>query len=392
MGRTADVVIVGGGVTGLCTALALKERGAGRVVVLERHFTGAGQSGRAAGVIRGCVGHPTVAATQLEGQEFYGTFESRYGIPVEVHRTGYLLVARSHERAHVETTVAVAESAGCRLGLVSAEEAAEIQPGLDADPAGVHVFEPGGLYVDPAPATQAIRLAATAAGVSIREGCEVGEIVAEGGRVAGVTSGDGNVSAGIVLVATSVWGTPQLARLGIDVPVRPHIAQMAFFHVPTGSGQRLRTTLFDSRAGLYMRPEGTAQMFVGRKERDFHDPDGPLVDPDDYKQTAEYGAVERMHAGLSITLPSMRDGFVHRTYACTYDVTPDEMPILEQAGGIDGLFFAVGFSGGGFSAAPWVGRRMAESITSGEKPREIEPFKLERFETGETIAWSNTPD
>ena len=69
----------------------------------------------------------------------------------------------------------------------------------------------------------------------------------------------------------------------------------------------------------------------------------------------------------------MRDGFVHRTYACTYDVTPDEMPILEQAGGIDGLFFAVGFSGGGFSAAPWVGRRLAEAFASGVNPREIEP-------------------
>ena len=392
MDRTADVVIVGGGVTGLCTALALKERGVGQVQVLERHFTGSGQSGRAAGVIRGCVGHVTVAATQLEGQEFYDTFEARYGIPVGVHRTGYLLVARSHERAHVETTVAVAERAGCRLGLVAAEEAAEIQPGLDADPAGVHVFEPGGIYVDPAPATQAIRLAATASGVSIREGSEVGEVVVEGGRVTGVVSSDGHVSAGNVLVATSVWGTRQLARLGIKVPVRPHIAQMAFFHIPAGSGQRLQVSLFDSRAGLYMRPEGAAQIFVGRKERDFHDLDGPVVDPDDYKQTAEYGAIQRMHEGLSVTLPSMRDGFIHRTYACTYDVTPDEMPILEQAGGIDGLFFAVGFSGGGFSTAPWLGRRMADYIISGVKPREITPFTLERFETGETIAWSNVPD
>ena len=68
------------------------------------------------------------------------------------------------------------------------------------------------------------------------------------------------------------------------------------------------------------------------------------------------------------------------------------MPILEQADGIDGLFFALGFSGGGFSAAPWVGRRMADCIISGEKPGEITPFKLERFETGETITWSNTPD
>ena len=392
MGRTADVVIVGGGVTGLCTALALKERGVDRIEVLERHFTGSGQSGRAAGVIRGCVGHAAVAATQLEGQEFYGTFAEKFGVPVEVHRTGYLLVARPHERAHVEATVSVAERAGCRLGLVSAEEAAEIQPGLDADPSGVHVFEPEGIYVDPAPATQAIRLAATAAGVLIREGCEVKEVAVEGGRVTGVVSDDGKVSAENVLVATSVWGTPQLARLGIKVPVRPHIAQMAFFHVPAGSGQRLQTTLFDSRAGLYMRPEGVAQMFVGRKEKDFHDPDEPAIDPDDYKQTAEYAAVRQMHAGLSVTLPSMRDGFVHRTYACTYDVTPDEMPILEQADGIDGLFFALGFSGGGFSAAPWVGRRMADCIISGEKPREITPFKLERFETGETIDWSNTPD
>ena len=43
MGRTADVVIVGGGVTGLCTALALKERGVDGIEVLERRVKGSGQ-------------------------------------------------------------------------------------------------------------------------------------------------------------------------------------------------------------------------------------------------------------------------------------------------------------------------------------------------------------
>ena len=49
--QPADVVIIGGGVTGLSTALHLAQARVGRVVVLERHHVGAGQSGRAAGVV-----------------------------------------------------------------------------------------------------------------------------------------------------------------------------------------------------------------------------------------------------------------------------------------------------------------------------------------------------
>ncbi|MAE64520.1 MAG: hypothetical protein CMJ18_09650 [Phycisphaeraceae bacterium] len=391
MSRTADVLVVGGGVTGLCTALHLKDQGVRDVLVLERHIIGSGQSGRAAGVIRGTVRHATVSATQLEGQGFYRSFEERFGIPVDVHHVGYMLVATSGERAHVEATVEVARRTGCDLRLIGRDEAAEVQPGLAIDEDGVYAHEPGGVYVDPMPATHAIYLAARASGVMIEQGCEVGDIRVRDGRVIGVTTADGEFEAPNVLIATSVWGKPQLARLGIDVPVRPHIAQMAFFHAPAGSADRLRTIMFDSRAGLYMRPEGEAQMFVGRRESSFYREDGPPVDPDNYRQTAEFDAVERMHGQLSLSLPFMREGFVHRTYACTYDVTPDDMPILESAEGIEGLYYAVGFSGSGFSAAPWIGKRMAAFIAEGRKPADFGIFNLGRFAQGELISWSNTP-
>ena len=61
MNQKADVIIVGGGVTGLSTGLHLKELGVENVVILERHSIGSGQSGRAAGVLRGTVRHPTVS-------------------------------------------------------------------------------------------------------------------------------------------------------------------------------------------------------------------------------------------------------------------------------------------------------------------------------------------
>lgn len=391
MNNRADVIIVGGGITGLSTALHLKESGVADVIVLERHFIGSGQSGRAAGVIRGTVQHATVSAMQLEGQGFFQSFESRYGFPLQVNRVGYLLVAQSHERDYVEQTVTVASRAGCDLSRIDAHEACELQPGLNAPDDGIYVYEPGAIFVDPMPATHAMLHVAKALGVTVIEGCEVGSIRIERGRIEAVNTSAGRFDAPNLLIATSVWGQGQLATLGIDVPVKPHIAQMAFFHVPPASPLRLRRILFDSRAGLYMRPEHNMQLFVGRKESEFVEQDGDPIDPDNYRQTATHAAVVDMSRKLAVTLPFMNQGFVHRTYACTYDITPDEMPILDESTTIRGLFFAVGFSGGGFSASPWVGKRMAAFIVDGCKPSDLDLFNLTRFERGEPIQWTNTP-
>ena len=85
----------------------------------------------------------------------------------------------------------------------------------------------------------------------------------------------------------------------------------------------------------------------------------------------------------------MADGFVHRTYACVYDVTLDQMPILDRVASIDGLYVALGLSGGGFSLSPWVGRAMAEFILGQKRPSQIERFDWNRFAEGRTVNWSN---
>ena len=392
MNQRADVVIVGGGVTGLSTGLQLKELGVEDVVILERHSIGSGQSGRAAGVLRGTVRHPTVSETQLEGQKFLHSFEARYGIPILVNQTGYMLVATDNEREQVDSTFAVANQAGCDLKRIDAAAAAELQPGLGTEEGCTYLFEPGAIYVDPMPATHAFFLAARNLGVRVIQGCEVGNLLVQDEKVYGVESALGNFKAPTVLIATSVWGQPQLARIGVDVPVRPHIAEMGFFQVPLHSPYRLNRIIFDARAKLYMRPEAELQMFVGRRESDYYQSDGVPIDPDNYKQTANFHSLEEMHKNLEVTLPFMSEGFVHRTYACTYDVTPDEMPILEKAESVGGLFFAIGFSGGGFSTSPWVGKRMASFMAEGVKPQDMEVFGLERFAKGELIRWSNTAD
>jgi sarcosine oxidase, subunit beta len=61
--RTADVVIVGGGVTGVSIAFSLAARGVGNSLVLERRFLASGGTGRSVGILRQL--YPTAEATQM---------------------------------------------------------------------------------------------------------------------------------------------------------------------------------------------------------------------------------------------------------------------------------------------------------------------------------------
>jgi sarcosine oxidase subunit beta len=388
----SDVVIVGGGVTGLSAGLHLKKLGVPRVRLLERHHLGSGQSGHAAGVVRALVGHQSVACMLMESLRFFTSFKEHYGEELGVHRTGYLLLNESDQSDNLEQVIEKARAAGCGADRVSAADALELQPGLRENSQDIFAFEPAAIHVDPMATVQALARVARRLGLEIVEGCEVHSILKNGSQIQGVETRQGKVEAGKVLVATAVWGAPQLAQLGIDVPVYPHRAEMAFFAVGPQSPGRLVRILSDPRTMVYLRPEGTDLMFVGWREGDnmSSTKDFVAADPDNYWQSSNYVRLQEMHRGLSDLLPFMSHGYVQRTYACVYDYTPDGMPILDGTESLQGLYFSLGYSGGGFSLSPWVGASMAQFIAEGRKSPEMELLRLSRFRDGKFVRWGNT--
>lgn len=389
--NTADVVIVGGGVSGLSIALHLRSLGVSKVTVLERHHVGAGQSGRAAGIIRALVNHTGVASMLLESLRFLNDFNERYGESLAVNQVGYLLVQPATRAEMLDEVIRNAAAAGCEARRLSADEALELQPGLNLQSDAVFAFEPAAVHLDPMVATQCLAKVASRMGVKIQQGCEVNSVVTDNQRVQGVATQAGLVKAGNVVIATAVWGKGQLEKLGVAVPVYPHRVEMAFFSVFPQSPHRLLRILSDARTLLYLRPEGRDQMFVGWREGDriASPKDFACVDPDNYRQTSHFVSLADMQRRLAATLPFTADGFVHRTYACVYDYTPDGMPILDAAETISGLYFALGYSGGGFSLSPWVGSAMARFVAEGIKSPEMQLLRLKRFEEGQLLAWSN---
>jgi glycine/D-amino acid oxidase-like deaminating enzyme len=388
------VIIVGAGITGLSAALHLKQLGTERVVVLERGHAGTGQSGRAAGIVRALVNNTAVSAMLMESLRFFGSFAECFGEPLPVRQAGYLLVEDAARQQTMETVLRNAAASGCDARRIPRGEALELQPGLRERDDDIYAFEPSAICVEPMLATQILKRVVQRMGVTVEHGCEVTGLSLAGSRIMGVETARGRITGNQVLLATSVLGAAQLQPLGIQVPVYPRRTEMAFFSVFPDSPYRLARIVSDARTLLYLRPEGSEQMFVGWREGDrrWSPEDSAGLNPDDYWQSARYESLAEMERRLAGLLPFAADGFVSRTYACVYDYTPDGMPILDRAETLDGLYFALGFSGGGFSLSPWVGSVMAKLMATGEKPPGLDLLRRSRFETGDLLSWSNTAE
>ena len=121
------VAIIGGGVMGCATALAIAERG-GDVTVLERAVPGAEASSAAAGILGAQVelhGHHEEAAFFLRAREAWGPWAAALreasGIDVGYRVSGVVRVARSDtERDEIEREVAWQTGRGMRASFLDA--------------------------------------------------------------------------------------------------------------------------------------------------------------------------------------------------------------------------------------------------------------------------------
>jgi sarcosine oxidase, subunit beta len=373
--KTADAVIVGGGVTGCSLAFQLAGLGMKRVVVLERRFIGSGGTGRSVGIIRQL--YPTPETTQMVLRSL-AVFE-RFGDAVAGQsgfiRSGALIGVSAAMRASLEKALALQRSLGVRAEILEPSELGRVEPSIDASALGAVLYEPGSGYGDPSAVTAGYAEAARKRGVIIEQGQEVTAIRQSGGRVTGVTtaSGDG-VDAPIVVNAAGLW-SPALARLAdIELPIIIGRHPVFVLERDPGFG-RAHMVYLDLAGGSYVRPETGGFTLTGSLTDDEtqHPMDPELLGSEPGFDEAEI-ALER----TSRALPKLGEARYARGWAGAFDITPDWMPILDESL-LRGFFIAAGMSGHGFKLAPAVGEMMAALVTGSPAPVNPSPFRLARF-------------
>src|SRR5207247_2026737 len=128
---TADVVIIGGGVTGASLAFHLTGLGVGRVLVLERRFLAAGGTGHSVGIIRQLYPTPETSAMVLLSLRVFQRFRDVVGSEAGYVGCGALIGVSPAMRPKLETTLAVQRALGIRAELLEPDDVARVEPRLD---------------------------------------------------------------------------------------------------------------------------------------------------------------------------------------------------------------------------------------------------------------------
>jgi glycine/D-amino acid oxidase-like deaminating enzyme len=374
--QTADVVVIGGGVNGCSTAFHLAERGATRVILVERRHLGAGASGKSGSLVRMHYTNSHESRLAHESLKYFHDWKHRVGGDCGFERLGYLkLVARGH-RDRLARNVAAQQAIGIKTRVITPEEVREIFPECRLDDIGGAAYEPDSGYADPNATTFSLAEAARRRGVEIRTHCEATRIVTERGRVIGVDTTTGRIDTPAVVLVPGAWAHTLLEPLGISLPLQPFRIQVSIFRWPAGFTRR-HCVISDDTHQAWIRPEGAASTLIGVELGVSHG------DPEKYSESVDPDYVTLCREKLSARLPAFAEATMRGGWAGMIMMSQDGRAIIDQIPSVAGLWVMLGDSGTSFKTSPAIGRCLAEWVTDG-KPAlmDLTPFRASRFAEG----------
>ena len=381
-GRTADVVIIGGGVTGASTAFHLTRRGVRDVIVVDKGAIASGGTGRSSACVRQHYSTAETCRMILFSLGFFQHFtEHTGGESCGFRHTGYLLGVDERMRVPMEASVALQRSVGIDTRLVSPVELRELEPRLRTEDLVRGCYEPASGYCNPVETAQGFARAARAAGARILEDTAVVGVLVEGDRVRGVRTAAGDIQAPVVLDAAGLWSDRVARMVGVDLPIHVCRHRINIVTWPEAD-RRPHPMVYDFVTNIYTRPELGEHILVGGLDAE---ESHARVDPDAFKEGVSLDESTEALARVSHRFPALAEGRIARGYAGCFDVTPDWHPILDRVGP-EGFHVAAGFSGHGFKLSPAVGHMVAALLTQGPSGHpDLPTFRLSRFAEGKPI-------
>ena len=380
---TASVVVIGGGVVGCSIAYHLARRGQRDVVVLERESVGAGTTSKAAGGIRSQFPTETEIRFSLEAIGVFERFAEEFGADIGYRKIGYLfLISDAEDLAGYRERMALQRRLGVDVREITPAEAKAIVPALRVDDLIAAVWGPTDGMAGPAEVTNGFARRARELGARIVEGVDVTAIDVERGRVRGVRTSQGAITAPIVINAAG----PVAARVGrlagVDVAVHPRRRHIFFTEpFPEVPGPVPLTT--DRASGFYFRKEMEQLLLSPGDVEDIGEDFTVPVDRARIDETVE----KALHR-----IPIVEKARIAGGWAGLRPLTPDDHAIIGWAPNVEGFFLAVGFGGHGFQHSPATGRYVSEWLLDGKPSLDLSLFDPGRFAAGRAAHHDRGPD
>lgn len=379
--RTADVVIVGGGVMGASTAYHLAKKGCKDVLLLERErFFGTQATGKCAGGIRHQFGTEINVRLSKLSLPMLHRFEEQLGQAIDLNLCGYLFLLTEPQDVEVfRQNVEMQHRLGVETEWLEPSDIAELVPVIDLHGVLAGTINPNDGLADPSSVVQGYVSGAGRLGAALMTDVEVTDVLVANGRAKGVVTDQGVVSTPAVVNAAGPWAGAIGEMAGLEIPVAPLRRQI----VVTGPIPELPEWfpfVIDFAQSLYFHPEGEGLLTGMSNPNESYGFD-QSVDKE----------WELVHVGAAVErMPLLERAGLANRWAGLYEVSPDAHPILGRVPQLEGFYCINGFSGHGFMHGPICGLLLAEEIVDGSAcTLDISPLYLDRFQEGEGIVEYN---
>lgn len=374
--KTADIVIIGGGVMGTSAAYHLAKCGMKNIVLLEKEaFFGTGSTGRCAGGVRYQFSTEVNIKLSLASLPMLERFKDEPGQDLNYHQCGYLLVATNEEDAGTfQRNVELQNSLGVQTQLLSGDEIRARLPMMRFDDAIIGTFHSKDGLVDPNGVVAGYISSSQKMGVKAITDAEVIGIRVRGDEVEAVETSQGVIETRMILNAAGPWSGLIGQMAGVKIPLVPLRRQM-FTTNPLKEIPDDFPFVIDFGQSLYFHRAGEG-LLVGMSN--------PKQEPSFDQNVDEEFEFVNLEAAIE-RMPLLERASRVAHWAGLYEVTPDAHPIF---GGceIKGFTLCTGFSGHGFMHGPVAGKLMSEYIVDGKfSTVDVSMLDLARFEEGRLI-------
>jgi len=377
MTKIYDAIIIGAGVVGNSIAFHLAERGL-KPLIIERKSVASGATGRSSGLIRMHYDLEIESRFAWVSFQYFINWRKRVGGECGFIRTGFLEIEPREHLEQLRGNVAMHQRMGINTSVISAADVKKLVPSFNADNFDFAAYEPDSGYADPSLTANSFLDSAKARGATLLQDCSVTGIRTSGGKVIGAQTTKGEFAAPIIVNAAGAHAALVAKMAGVEIPLAVWTHDVAILHRPPAVG--FHPALIDGSLNMYLRPEGGALTLAALEEGGMRGDS-----PDEENERIAPDFLERLINRVCQRIPAMESGGLHSTHVGRDGLTPDQRPILAQAGP-DGFFLACGFSGTGFKTSPAAGACLSELILDGRAQTiDISPYNFERFARGKLL-------
>lgn len=376
----ASVVVIGGGIMGCSTLYHLAKMGVSDAILVERNKLTSGTTWHSAAQVRALRHSRNLTRMIQYSVELYSQLEHETGQNVGWIQKGSLSIATTPDRLiHVQRQEALAHAFGIEASSVSAGEAKERWPLMNAEDVLGAVWSPQDGRVSPSDVCAALVKAAKGLNAKIFEDTGVTGILTEGGRVRGVETTRGVVMCDAIALCAGLWSREIGAMTGAEVPA----LACEHFYLLTKPIEGIvgnTPTLSDHDSHLYIRDD-SGGLLVGCFE-----PMGKPIAPGVLDESFQFGLLpedwdhfEPMMLNALHRLPALETAEVKMLLNGPESFTPDGTFMLGETAETRGLFLGCGMNSVGIASGGGAGMNLAHCIVHGRTAYDLTEAEAKRF-------------